>query len=132
MNLRIRFYYRKNKNLIRTGNPAKEYALMDRKELDSLITEHLDKSIGISKQLERTNLDELLWLSSDPLVFLFRPDYTDLLYGERIFMFRNHWATSSQKNAGEWLSESQDAFIQNGDQIKTFNKDEQILFRYLS
>ena len=123
-----RFYYQKNITLIRTGNPAKEYALMDRKELDSLITEHLDKSIGISKQLEPTNIDELLWLSSDPLIFLFKPDYTDLLYGEKIFMFRssgNHFA----KNAGEWLSESQDAFIQNGDQIKSFNKDELTLFR---
>lgn len=126
----VRFDYRKNKNLIRTGNPAKEYALMDRKELDTLIAEHLDKSIGISKQLGRTNLDQLLWLSSDPLIFLFKPDYTDLLYGERIFMFRDHMGNHSAKNASEWLSESQDDFIQNGDQIKTFNKDEQVLFRY--
>ncbi len=124
------FYYRNNKNLIRTEIPGKEYALMDRKELDSLINEHIDMSISISKKLERTNLDELLWLSSNPLIFLFKPDYTDLLYGERIFMFRNQWGNHSEKDASKWLSESQDAFIQNGELIKTFNMDEQILFRY--
>jgi hypothetical protein len=124
------FYYGRNKNLMRAGFPGKEYAIMDRKELDSLITEHLDMSIGISKQLEGTNLDELLWLSSNPLIFLFRPDYTDLLYGERIFMFYNQLGNHSEKDACEWLSESQDAFIKNGDQIKSFNKDERIIFQY--
>jgi hypothetical protein len=125
-----KLYYRRNKNLILTGNPGKEYDLMDRKELDSLIAEHMDKSISISKQLERTNLDELLWLSSDPLIFLFKPNYTDLLYGERIFLFRNHIVNHSSKYDGNWLSESQDEFIQNGDQIKTLNKNELVLFRY--
>jgi hypothetical protein len=124
------FYYRSNKNLMRTGIPGKEYALMARKELDSLVAEHIDKSISISKQPGRTNLDELLWLSSNPLIFLFRPDYTDLLYGERILMFDNQLGNHSEKEASEWLSESQDAFIKNGEQIKTFSKNEQILFRY--
>jgi alpha-2-macroglobulin len=124
------FYYRGNKNLIRAVNPAKEYALMDKRQLDSLITEHIDTSIAISKQLGQLNLNELLWLSSDPLIFLFKPDYTDLLYGERVFMFKNQAGNPSEKNASVWLSESQDEFIQNGAQIKTFNKDEQSLFQY--
>ena len=42
-------YYRLNKNLIRTGIPGKEYALMGRLQLDSLIAEHIDSSIAISK-----------------------------------------------------------------------------------
>ena len=124
------FYYSGNKNLIRTGNPAKEYALMDRLQLDSLIAEHVDSSIAISKQLGQANLNELLWLSSDPLIFLFKPDYTDLLYGERVFMFKNQSGNPSDKNASVWLSESQDEFIKNGAQIKSFNKDEQKLFQY--
>ncbi|HXB30776.1 MAG TPA: MG2 domain-containing protein, partial [Puia sp.] len=124
------FYYRSNKNLIRTGIPGKEYALMERKELDSLVKEHIDTSINISKELNQTNLDELLWLSSNPLIFLFKPDYTDLLYGEKIIMFNNDLGNRSKKNASEWLSESQDAFINTRDQISTFNKNEQILFRY--
>ncbi len=124
------FYYRSNKNLISTGIPGKEFALMERKELDSLVTEHINISISISKELNQTNLDELLWLSSNPLIFLFRPDYTDLLYGERIFMFHNQLGIHYEKDAFEWLAESQDAFIKNGEQIKTFNTNEQILFRY--
>ncbi|HSZ32094.1 MAG TPA: MG2 domain-containing protein, partial [Puia sp.] len=124
------FYYRNNKNLIRTENPSREYALMDKRQLDSMITEHIDTSITISKQLGQQNLDELLWLSSDPLIFLFRPDYTDLLYGERVFLFKNQPGNPSEKNASVWLSESQDEFIKNGAQIKTFNKDEQRLFQY--
>jgi alpha-2-macroglobulin len=125
-----RFYYRRNRNLIRTGNPVKEYALMEKKELDSLVTENIDISIRISKQLNKTSLDDLLWLSSDPLIFLFKPDFTDLLFSERVFLFHNQLGNNVEKNSAEWLSESQDAFIKNGDQIKTFNKNEQILFRY--
>ncbi len=32
---KVGFYYRHNKNLIRTGITGEEYALMDTKELDS-------------------------------------------------------------------------------------------------
>jgi alpha-2-macroglobulin len=125
-----KFYYRRNKNLIRTGSPGKEYAIMEKTELDSLVTDHIDTSLSISKRLNQINLNELLWLSSDPLIFLFRPDYTDLLFGERIFLFHNRLGKHAEKSAAEWLSESQDAFIKNEDQIKTFNKNEQTLFRY--
>ncbi len=123
-------YYRLNKNLIRTGIPGKEYAQIDKRQLDCLIAEHIDSSIAISKQLTQPNGNELVWLSSDPLIFLFKPDYTDLLYGERVFMFKNQPGNPSDKNASVWLSESQDEFIKNGAQIKTFNKDEQRLFQY--
>ena len=64
-------YYRLNKNLIRTGIPGKEYAQMDKLQLDSLIAEHIDSSIAISKQLGKPNRNQLLWLSSDPFIFLF-------------------------------------------------------------
>lgn len=125
-----RFYYRKNKNLMRAGSFGKEYALMEKKELDSLVIENIDISICISKQLNQTCLDDLLWLASDPLIFLFKPDFTDLLYSERIFMFHSHLGSHVEKNAAAWLWEPQDEFIKNGDQIKTFNKNEQIFFRY--
>jgi hypothetical protein len=125
-----RFYYRRNKNLMRTGSFGKAYALMEKKELDSLVIENIDISIRISKQLDKTSLDDLLWLSSDPLIFLFKPDFTDLLYSERIFIFHNRLGDHIEKDAAEWLSKSQDEFIKNGDQTKTFNTNEQILFLF--
>ncbi len=125
-----RFNYRRNKNLIRTGNPSMEYGQMTDKDLDSLIADHMEKAIDISKQLNRTNPEELLWVSSDPLIFLFKPVYTDLLYGERICMIHTRSGGFSDKNASAWLSQSQDWFIKNGDQIKSFTSYEQMLFRY--
>ena len=125
-----RFYDRHNKNLIIRGNYGANYAAMNRKELDSIIFVHIDKSINLSKQLGQSKLDDLLWLSSDPLIFLFRPGYTDLLYGERIFMFQRLMTRQYNKHAGDWLSESPDTFIQKGEEIKTFNQSEETLFCY--
>lgn len=81
---RQQFFFRKDKANIASYDTCFDYAAMSREQLDSLATTHLDAALAHSHRFDKTVAMSLLWLSADPLLFLFRPGPTDIVYGEII------------------------------------------------
>jgi alpha-2-macroglobulin len=104
-----RFFNRNNKNLIKGYNT--EYYLMTQAALDSLTQTHFEKAKSISLQLTNTKTEELLWLSSDPLLFFFKPQYTDIIYGEQIHVLQLNQNSNQNTRSAEWLKLTPDAFL---------------------
>ena len=65
------------------------YAAFTWIETDSMAMLHLEKAKEISKQLKDISADEALWLSSDPLQFLFKPALYDIVIAQQIMFAAN-------------------------------------------
>lgn len=93
------------------------YAAYSVKERDSIINDHFYKArtAAASLQAEKKEppLEKVLWLSSRPLSFLFSPSLTDIVFLEQIVYRMSRYGARGfdLKRARNWLSLSQDAFI---------------------
>ncbi|MBC7933787.1 MAG: hypothetical protein H7Y86_00315, partial [Rhizobacter sp.] len=81
---RHRFSYRSDKNLYAIPAGSIDYGRFSGPELDSLADMHLQQARAISITLTNVKVDDLLWLSTDPLLFLFTPVYTDIIFAEQL------------------------------------------------
>lgn len=63
------------------------YATLSSKALDSLVQVQLDTVLSLSLQFNQLPVEQLLWFSDDPLLFLFKPVFTDLVYAEQVRLF---------------------------------------------
>ncbi len=62
------------------------YAALSNPSLYRLGREHLETARRLVSGLRNLALPELLWMSSDPLQFLFRPSYYDVVIAEQIYL----------------------------------------------
>ena len=91
------------------------YALYSNKELDSISNLYFDRAKQLSETLVLENVEKALWISSDPLQFLFKPHLYDIAITEQINCAGNtsNFALSYfKKKINDYLSLSPDDFIQ--------------------
>ena len=89
------------------------YAAFTNKELDSIALQHFEKAKELAKQIGNINIDKALWLSLNPLQFLFKPNLFDLVIAEQInaFSMRNQFWGPANYFLRSLLSLPQDVFI---------------------
>jgi TonB-dependent SusC/RagA subfamily outer membrane receptor len=108
---RQRYYYRNNKNLFTIPAGVTDYRQLDNTALDSLVKEYLLQAQQISESLPlKKDIAKLMWLSGDPMLFLFKPDYTDLIFAERLYYTSSQLPYSIIKS-DQWMLLSPDQFI---------------------
>ena len=125
-----KFYARNNKNLFSNpGGPA--YNNMNRQLLDSLINDHFKRAEDVVDQLKNIPVTDLLWLSSDPYIFLFKPGFRDIINAEQL-----QWLQQSVYNTGQltskqdWLQLSPDNFFYSIDTATSFSKNTNNILRH--
>jgi hypothetical protein len=79
-------------------------------EIDSLVKIQFEKALSIN--ISAADIKELYWISSDTSVFLFTPDWQDIIYAERVEAFLNYAQGRRDENVARLLALSQDDFIQ--------------------
>lgn len=118
---RQKFFFKNNKNLIWLPEGATDYRKLNLAELDSLVQLNLEQAKNLSLTLKTPDIHELLWLSTDPLLFLFKPVYTDLIIAEQLHYMSasyNYFSNSGSK----WLELSPDIFINSEELPAGLNK----------
>ncbi len=117
---RHKFNYRNNKNIFWIPDGSTDYRKLNNIELDSLTQLYFEEAKKISLQLKQEDVRELLWLSTDPLLFLFKPNYTDIIFAEQL-----HYADATvdgfTNNSSEWLLLKPDEFINSKELPKGLN-----------
>lgn len=106
-----KFFYRNNKNLIKDYNTNTAYYLMTQAILDSLTQTNFEKAKSISLQLTNIKTEDLLWLSSDPLLFFYKPKYTDIIYAEQIHFLQLNQNSNQNITSAAWLKLTPDEFL---------------------
>jgi alpha-2-macroglobulin len=106
-----KFFYKGNKNLIKDYNTEVDYSLMGQVALDSLVQIHFEMAKTISLKLNDAKMEDLLWLSSDPLLFFFKPNFTDIIYAEQIYFFQISQNRNQKITSIEWLNLSPNEFL---------------------
>ena len=85
--------------------------------LYSIINFHFEKAKAIGAWLRKKNLEpplgKILWLSSTPLTFLFKPSLTDIFYLEQIGYTSSTetFLSINKKRSKQWIHLPQDGFI---------------------
>lgn len=77
-------FRRNNKTLFSLPDTAIDFRKLTQKQLDSLTQSFLEEARTISLQTKEVDIKKLLWLSTDPLLFLFKPSFTDLIFAEQL------------------------------------------------
>lgn len=90
------------------------YAAYSNQQLDSISNLYFEKAKELSKSINTNSIDKALWLSSDPLQFLFKPHLYDIAIAEQIVCAGksgNYTQDSFRNKVSDWLDLSQDEFI---------------------
>ncbi|WP_158829277.1 MG2 domain-containing protein [Mucilaginibacter lacusdianchii] len=100
-----------------------DYAAMDRKQRDSIIDANLH--VALKSPDFKASGDKLLWLSSNPEVFLFSPSFQDIVLSERINLLelKRHLNDEGSKNFQGWLSLSSAGFLNKLDSLALYPKN---------
>jgi len=113
------------------------YATLSNSALDSIAYTHFEQAKAIAKEIADTNIDEALWLSADPLQFLYQPGLFDIAIAEQIntVKTRYFYETPLNKRFNNWLILSADGFITKLDSVNdapnTKFKDLQLYHEWL-
>jgi len=106
-----RYFYRSNKNLFTIPAGSTDNRKLSNSMLDSLVKQYLLQAQQISEKLPmKKDITKLMWLSGDPVLFLFKPDYTDLIFAERL-SYTASQLPSRVIRSDEWMLLSPDQFI---------------------
>ena len=125
---RFKFSYKNNRNLFWLSNGTTDYRKLGNKELDSLVQLYFEEAKTISLQLKQDDVKDLLWLSTDPLIFLFKPNYTDIIFAEQLH-YVDAALASFVNNDGDWLLLKPDDFISSKELPKGINVNFNSMFR---
>jgi alpha-2-macroglobulin len=60
------------------------YAVYTNNQLDSIAQLHFEEAKKIAKNLSVQEIDDVLWISADPLLFLFKPGLFDIIIADQI------------------------------------------------
>ncbi|OQP65518.1 hypothetical protein A3860_17795 [Niastella vici] len=81
-------YLKFNRGLYETKDLPVNYAAFTTGELDSLIKFHFEQAVAAAVDLQKTgkepSVDKVIWLSSTPLSFIWKPSLVDIIYKEQI------------------------------------------------
>lgn len=80
-------------------------------QLDSLSAEQYKAALRLSSQLQSPPVEDWLWLSSEPLEFLFKPSLTDIIYAEWAAGASTYSTVMPNAAVRQALMLSQDDFI---------------------
>jgi alpha-2-macroglobulin len=119
---RNKFFYKGNKNLVRDREPDFDYARLSQFELDSISNHHFEQAKRIGQRINEPPVDQLLWLATDPLLFLFKPGYADIIFAEEVqhSLYRSKYADAAMN--GDWLSMSPTELMYGTQPISGFNR----------
>ncbi len=88
------------------------YAAFTNHQLDSIAERSFFQAKEIARPYRDRPVDDALWLSSDPLQFLFKPSTYDIVIAEQIRMTLDKYHNIADREAVyRWLALSPDAFI---------------------
>lgn len=108
------------------------YTSLKSSGLDSAIQYHYEQAKSFSAANGDTAPEKYLWLSSNPLLFLFKPTLSDIVQAEQIAyntsvsLFDNSW----KKRFCHWLQLSPSDFIKALDTVKSNGRHLQVLKLY--
>lgn len=105
-----------NRRLYETNDLPVNYAAFTTVERDSLIKLHFKQAADAAVYLQRTgkepSIDKVIWLSSTPLSFIWKPSLVDIIYKEQIsYNISDEESSFDIKRARNWLGLSSDAFV---------------------
>jgi alpha-2-macroglobulin len=102
------------------------YAAYSNAQLDSIAARHFVAAKRIAEALKNDPVDEGLWLSSDPLQFLFKPSLYDIVIAEQIKLtLAKYHHTADREGVYRWLALSASAFVS---QIDSFSRSDDSFF----
>ena len=102
------------------------YAALTDQQVDSTISRTFEDARQIAGSNHDITTEEVLWLSSDPLQFLFKPGLYDIVIAEEIRFNQKSTVYDFllRSKHPEWNSISPDAFIARLDSVSTLDKKE--------
>ncbi|MFM2360309.1 MAG: hypothetical protein RLY16_2302, partial [Bacteroidota bacterium] len=106
------FFRTRYVNLMRPAAGAVDYAHLNQVALNDSIVQLLDQAIAYSRLIEPNKWEQLLWISSDLGLFLFKPNCTDLFIGEKLFLL-NAFLYLDQKCSEEKLFDVKHRFLKD-------------------
>ncbi|HEX6426653.1 MAG TPA: alpha-2-macroglobulin family protein, partial [Niastella sp.] len=105
------------------------YAAFTDQMLDSAILYHYEQAINLVPASKMEDLENYIWLSSNPLVFLFKPTLHDIIkaeqiaYNSSVCRFDNSW----KKQFSHWLKLSPADFIKALDTVQNKSREVVVL-----
>ncbi len=122
-------YLRFNRQRYEWAKLPVNYASFSNVQLDSMALHHLNNALALAKDIPGYVLEEALWLSSDPLLFLYKPGLYDIVMAERIHITSGGSMApySIQLKHSDWIVLHPDEFISKLDSLslsggKEYNK----------
>lgn len=102
--------YRPNRTLVSSYNAQVNYSTMNADQLEAEAFNQYSKALQLAEQVSDVPIEDLIWLSKDPLMFLFQPALTDIIYGEMISAKQtNNWPDMLNISP-QWMALTQDDF----------------------
>src|SRR6185295_18027870 len=100
------------------------YAAYSNERLDSIAQYHFEQAKVLAKKTFLIPIDGALWLSSHPLLFLFKPDLFDITIAEQISYSTNgnFIPYRLQLKRRQWLSLLPDQFINEIDSVSSLKE----------
>lgn len=105
-------YMKFKKTSYQTKDLRYNYPVFDNKEMDSIAAYHFNEAKKTARNNTRP-VQELLWLSSDPTLFLFRPGLTDIIFADEITYVKavNSYTSFGEKQIINWMLLPPDGFV---------------------
>jgi alpha-2-macroglobulin len=123
-------YLQQNKNLYASYNSRYQYNSMLPGELDSLVQFHCKEALILNEQSAQTDVKDLVWLAYDPLLFLFKPGFADIILASQIRYAQGSgspvWSTVAMDSL---LLLSPDALISSTNNTTAFSAAGKRVFR---
>ena len=119
-----------NRAAYRLKNIPVDYASLTTDQLDSIWTKDLTAALAYNSSI--SNVNKLLWLSSNPDVFLFNPRFADIVLSEYINQatLKNYYNFNQGATANTWPSLPSSQFREKLDSIAKNDKSISILAGY--
>ncbi|WP_158085463.1 alpha-2-macroglobulin family protein [Niastella vici] len=132
---RLQKFYQKaqyRRPLYETRDLPFNYAAFSNAMLDSTIQYHYEQAKSLSPALNSDNPENFAWLSSNPMVFLFKPAMFDIIIAEQIAYNTNrYWFNDSwQKQFSGWLKLSPAELVKALDTVQSNSREVVALHLY--
>ena len=123
---RINYFLRQGKwdskhKLFSRTDVINNYALLNDDQLKDTITYNYEQSKKYLKEITNVDIENALWLSGDPLIFLFKPTLYDITVAEEVKFIKENekWVNNSKFNLLPLTGLTQADFIKAIDTITT-------------
>ncbi|HTM92355.1 MAG TPA: MG2 domain-containing protein [Flavisolibacter sp.] len=131
-------YLKFNRARYETKNATNNYASLSNGRLDSLISYHFDQAKILNKALSQKDkkqweAEQISWLSSSPLTFLFKPTLFDIISYEQISAISKIESSNALLSLfyQEWLPLSQDQMVDSLNALAKRSETKGSIFLFL-